>query len=303
MEIVRSREDPASIALALALEPQSQRIRIVRELEAIVLDAFDLSIVREGRRLRYVTQPLQYVRFLAIVTLVHRHVLSGESIALRSVFYELEDLFPNQVACDRVVMSLARRLQVDRTTMNIVPASDGVFAGLIDVRFGTAVAGVSGQLLQGSAANAEGHKIPGKLNSISQMRFVVSEAAQFILLIEKHGVFMALVESYISPEFGKAPVAVRFLGLRADHVKVLSIPRYKFKPLRQAAAKKALNMISSDFALGGEPMSEELLFMQEFGCLQIESLFDDGTEWFCFDFLARVVIRRMSSGFSLTSGL
>eukprot|EP00871_Galdieria_phlegrea_P001512 jgi/Galph1/2361/GphlegSOOS_G36.1 len=133
-------------------------------------------------------------RLILLTDKIHTLLSEGASINQRELFYQIKHvqvmksclLFPTQLQVDQSIRKLTGLLKMNRSEMSIYPNYRGFLGGAI--AFITPISVVN--CLEDYP---DGWCIPGSMECLRQME-IRNLGAQYILIIEKHGIFKRLLE-------------------------------------------------------------------------------------------------------------
>ncbi|CAN8073153.1 unnamed protein product [Agarophyton chilense] len=129
-------------------------------------------------------------RMFQVLVAVQRLLLCGRRISQRELFYMLVSSFDSQAQLNRMILDVSALLGAPRYALNIGAATRGVIAGKICV----ALSG-SPYKIDCEFVGPNGWPIPGDV--FTTMSVVFASSASYILVIEKYGIFMRLVQDRI----------------------------------------------------------------------------------------------------------
>ncbi|CAJ1966115.1 unnamed protein product [Cylindrotheca closterium] len=135
---------------------------------------------------------LSHCRSLTSILLVASYcqklLLSNRTTTMREVYYYYVTHFFHQKECDKAIWDLARILQVSRSSLGLYASPKGWFCGCIDLF------NQQGNLVLNGRELDNLHGMPITSTIHKQHTNMASHDAQFILVIEKEGVYTRLAE-------------------------------------------------------------------------------------------------------------
>lgn len=135
---------------------------------------------------------LSHCRSLTSILLVASYcqnlLLSNRTTTTREVYYHYVTHFFHQKECDKAIWDLARILRVSRSSLGLYASPKGWFCGCIDLYNSNGDLVLNGRELD----NVHGMPITSTIHK--QHTNMASHDAQFILVIEKEGVYTRLAE-------------------------------------------------------------------------------------------------------------
>lgn len=140
-----------------------------------------------------------FTSLVLVLSYCHALLLSNRTTTIREVYYHYVTHFRSQRECDMAVWDVAALLKVPRDALGLKASTRGWFCGdiqLVEAGRGIVLDGRALQALQGSPISSDWLKSPSARNFDFQ-----TTAAQFILVIEKEGVFGRLSEDRFFDRF------------------------------------------------------------------------------------------------------
>jgi meiotic recombination protein SPO11 len=123
---------------------------------------------------------------LIVASFCQELLLSHRTTTIREVYYFYVTHFFNQKECDKAIWDLCSQLKVSRSSLGLFASPKGWFCGCIDLY------NEAGKLVLNGRELDNIHGMP--ITSTTHRHTIVSQDAEFILVIEKEGVYTRLAE-------------------------------------------------------------------------------------------------------------